>query len=171
MKPSLELIYNFIKKLDENSAWTDLPTAERLEMMAIGMKIFPGSHFQGTAYRVISDADSSMINNFSSLVAGEIASSWSHSLEGCSNFLADIVIGDKINYFEGLLVEAHITGFSIHTWISQYEELKSSHPHYPEVPVWVKDRSEEIILLQVGNIGSTKKFSFDATRDPNLVVE
>ena len=172
MKPTLELIHNFLKQLHEHSSWNELPSADRLEMIAIGMKIFPGSHYQGLAYRVISDASvPDLVHNFSSQVAGELASSWSHTLEGCSHFLADIVIGDGIEYFEGLLVEAHINGFSIHTWLTQYEELKVSHPHYPEVPLWVQDRSEEIILLEVKEIGSTKKFTFDAARDPNLIIE
>lgn len=172
MKPSLELIHQFLKQLNDHSSWNALPTAERLEMVAIGLKLFPGSQYQGKAYRVISDASvPEILHNFSSQVAGELASSWSHSLEGCSHFLADIVIGEGIDYFEGLLIEAQITGFSIHTWLKQYEELKSSHPHYPEVPLWVKDREEEIILLEVKSTGVIKKFNFDACREPNLIVE
>jgi hypothetical protein len=172
MKPTLELIHNFLKQLDEQSSWGAIPTAERLEMMAVGIKIFPASYYQGLAYRIISDeASAALLPKFSSYTAGELASSWSNSLEGCSNFLVDIVLNDKIDTFSGFLLEASIIGFSLQTWLELYEDLKITHPHYPEVPAWVKERKDEIILIEVTDIGANKKFTFDVHREPSLVVE
>jgi hypothetical protein len=163
-----EKIKTFLTKMDNHSSWNALSPEAQLIFASEGSALFPSSRFSGKAFRVISSTSvPGLDERFDITLASQPGSSWSHSIRGCESFLADIVISEGFDVFDGIIIEAEIVGFSIYNWLKEYS-LMAKEFELPEVPTWVRQSEEEIILTELGRVMSTKRFDFNARRENNL---